>query len=958
MKLFTTRLAFFMLFSLPEAVFAQFPGCPAVDAGSDQTLTCNQPCATLTATPFNAGATTSYNVSSIPHTPPIAYNEAGGTGVSVGTDDVWSPAISLPFNFCYFGVSYNTCTISSNGAIKFGTSYANNSVGYTNLGGVPSTSLTSRGDIFGVGHDIDPTVAGTVTWYVVGTAPCRIFVVSYNNLGHFSCTSMRSTHMMVLYETTNVIDVYIARKDVCTTWQSGYGIVGIQNPSGTVGYAAPGRNATPAWSVPSSSPEAWRFTPSGAPIYSVEWFQGATSLGTTNSISVCPTAATTYTAKATYTACDGTVIVTTDDVIVNPDPSAPSGSETANTPSSCTGSDGSTTIAGSGGAGSYTYSIDNGANFQASGTFSGLSPGTYTIQIKDVNGCIGSVNITISNNAAFDLVLGTISDVSCNAANDGSAVTSVTGGSSPITYTLNAGAPLSNGNFTALAAGSYTVVATDNNGCTDTETFTINEPTAVIGNFVTSSSASCSAANGQFEVSGSGGTGSLSYSMDNGANTQATGVFQNVSGGSYTVLITDANGCSTTVQASVNTINNLTAVLVSNTDVSCFGLQDAQAILNGVGTPGPYTFALVGGTFQSNNTFINLGVGTYNYVVQDASGCMDTVQVTIDQPTVLSAQNNGPFSICQNGSVSMTATASGGTSPYAFTWSNGLPNGATQVVTPTQTTTYIATITDNNGCVVTTNVQVNIIPPPAINAGSDQTICAGQTVVLSGSGGVTYNWSNGVVNGQAFSPGTTTTYTVTGTDANGCTNTDNITVTVLPLPQAGINATTPTTGYPGLTVTFANSSTNANAYSFDYDNGNTHNTTQVSETPSSTFNAPGIYTVVLTASNGYCSDTATTLVIINPYLPVSIVVPNIITPNGDHENDEFFIRLENAADLYVLIVNRWGEKVAEITDVNGKWDGTIKGNDASEGVYFFTYTVKGLDGSETEGQGFVELIRK
>lgn len=954
MKLTTNWLAILLLMITPTVVFAQFPGCPSVDAGTDQTLTCSQSCATLTATPFQAGATTSYGVSAIPHTPPIAYNAPGGTGVSVNTDDVWSPQITLPFQFCYYGQSYTTCKIGSNGSIKFGT-YAPTSQPWSFSASCPSTALTSAGDIFGVYHDIDPSVCGNIKWYLIGTAPCRIFVVSYDNICHFSCNSLLSRHMMVLYETTNVIDVYVELKETCSSWNSGNAIIGIQNPAGTVGIAAPGRNTSPIWTV--NTPEAWRFTPTGAPIYSVEWFQGATSLGTTNPMTVCPSGATTYTAKATYTACDGTVIVTTDDVLVTPNPAAPSGSETANVPSSCAGNDGSTTVQGSGGAGGYTYSIDNGVSYQASGTFSGLSPGTYTVRVKDANGCEGTVTVTITNNSTFSLVLGTVNNVSCNGLNDGSINATVTGGTSPFQFVLNGGTAQSNGTYTSLTAGSYTLVATDQNGCTDTETFSITQPTAVTGSFVTSSPASCSAADGQFEVTGSGGTGTISYSINNGTTNQSSGVFTNVAGGTYSILVSDANGCSTTVQASVNIVNNLTALLLSNQDVSCAGLQDGSASLTGSGTPGPYTYEVVGGTFQSNNTFTNLAAGTYEFVVQDPAGCMDTVEVTIDQPSVLTASNNGPFSICPNGSVSMTASALGGTAPYTISWSNGLPNGPTQVVNPTQTTTYIATVTDDNGCTTTTPVIVNLLSSPAINGGVNQTICIGQTVTLNGTGGVTYTWSNGVTNGQAFSPNATGTYVVNGVDANGCSNTDTVTVTVLPLPVAGVNATTTTSGYPGLTVTFSNSSTNATNYSFDFDNGDTHSTTQVGETPSSTFNIPGTYQVILTASNGYCSDTASQIVVIIPYLPVSIVVPNIITPNGDHENDEFFLRLENVSELYVLIVNRWGEKMAEITEVNGKWDGTINGHEASEGVYFYRYEVKGLDGSTTTGQGNIELIR-
>jgi gliding motility-associated-like protein len=954
MKLTTNLLTLLAL--LPLHIFAQFPGCPSVDAGADQTLTCNQGCANLTATPFQAGATTSYSVSAIPHTPPIAYNATGGVGVSVGTDDVWSPPVNLPFSFCFYGSNYTSCTIGSNGSIKFGSANAGAYQSWSFTASLPNTALAPVGDIFGVYHDIDPTVAGTVKYYLLGTAPCRILCVVYNNLGHYSCTSLRSTFMMVLYETTNVIDVYVQEKQLCTSWNGGAAIVGIQNPAGTAGIAAPNRNTTPNWSV--STPEAWRFTPSGAPIYSVEWFDGATSLGSNTTITVCPTAPTTYTAKATYTACDGTVIVTQDDVLVTPDPATPSANEISNTPSSCTGANGSVTVQGTGGSGSYTYSIDNGNTYQASGSFSGLAPGNYSVFVQDGNGCTGAVSVTIAQVGSIDLSIASTQNISCNGGNNGSVTTAVSGGTSPFSYSLNGLAGQASGNFTNLSVGNYSIVVTDDNGCTDTETFSITEPTVLTGAFVTSSAASCSASDGDLEVSGSGGTGTLSYSIDNNATTQSSGVFSNLAGGSYTILITDANGCSTSVQGSVNIVNNLTAILVNNTDVSCNGSQDGTALLNGSGTTGPYTYALVGTpTFQSNPSFTGLGVGTYNYVVMDPSGCTDTVMVTISQPAVLTIQNNGPFTICQNGSVSMTVNASGGTSPYVYSWSNNLPNGASNVVNPTQSTTYTATVTDDNGCTQSTQIQVTVSPPPTINAGVDQTLCIGQTITLSGSGGVTYTWNNGVSNGVAFSPSTSGVYVVTGTNAAGCSNTDTVLVNVLSVPVAGVNATTTVSGYPGLQVTFANSSQNATGYNFDFGNGSSFPTSQITATPSSTFNSPGVYTVVLTATNGYCSDTAEVQVYIIPYQPLSVIVPNIFTPNGDNDNDVFFIRLENAVSIEIIIVNRWGEYVATISDLQGSWDGKINGNEASEGVYFYKYTAKGLDGTTQTGHGNIELLR-
>jgi gliding motility-associated-like protein len=353
-------------------------------------LQCNQLSTNLTATPFNVGETTSYGVSSIPHAPPIAYNAAGGTAVSVNTDDVWSGVINLPFPFCFFGQTYNSCLIGSNGAISFNTASAGAYHPWPFSASVPSTALTSAGNIFGPYHDIDPSVAGTVRWYLLGQAPCRTFIVSYNNLGHYDCTNLRSTHMMVLYETTNIIQVFVNNKQTCNGWNSGNTVIGIQNPAGTVGYTPPGRN-TGNWTV--TSPEAWQFTPSGAPIYSaVQWFNGPTLVGTGNTVSVSPVGTTTYTARTTYTRCDGLQIPVEDDVTVTYD-----GVVVSVTPSNTFACAGATTTltASSPTATNYVWSPGG-----MTGPVVNVSPGsttTYTVTASNtVNGCSATASGTVT----------------------------------------------------------------------------------------------------------------------------------------------------------------------------------------------------------------------------------------------------------------------------------------------------------------------------------------------------------------------------------------------------------------------------------------------------------------------------------------------------------------------------------------------------------------------------------
>lgn len=370
---------------------AQGTGCPQVDAGSDQTIPCSATSATLNASAFNVGETTTYGVTSIPHAPPIAYNAGGGTGVSVNTDDVWSGVINLPFPFCFFGQTYTSCIVGSNGAISFNTSAAGGYHPWPFSASVPSSALSQAGNIFGVYHDIDPSVAGSVRYYILGQAPCRTFIVSYNNLAHYDCTNLRSTHMMVLYETTNVIQVFVNNKSTCGGWNSGNTLIGIQNPAGTVGYTPPGRN-TGSWSV--NTPEAWQFTPTGAPIYStIEWFQGVTPVGTGATVTVNPTGpSTTYTARTTYTRCDGLQIPVEDDVVVNYD-----GVTVDVTPSNAFACSGSITTLTASSPTATSYSWSPGGLTGAVVDVSPTSTTTYTVTATNAaNGCTATASATVS----------------------------------------------------------------------------------------------------------------------------------------------------------------------------------------------------------------------------------------------------------------------------------------------------------------------------------------------------------------------------------------------------------------------------------------------------------------------------------------------------------------------------------------------------------------------------------
>jgi hypothetical protein len=274
-------------------------------------------CVNLEATYLQLNQTTNYTVQNIPYAPPYQF-KCLQNPVNVSVDDIWSQTINLPFNFCYYGTNYNKCLISSNGVLTFDTTtYAPG--GFSNwsfASNLPSSSLFLN-SIFGVYHDIDPSKGGQIGWELITlNTGCRALVASWSDIPMYStsCNSILYTGMIVLYENTNVIEVYIKDKSVCSTWNSGNAIVGLQNATGTQAVVAPNRNGLDSdWTV---SNEAWRFVPSGPSITTVKWFEGSgttgTVVGTTPVISVCPTATTTYTAEVTYALCSGTTLKEVD----------------------------------------------------------------------------------------------------------------------------------------------------------------------------------------------------------------------------------------------------------------------------------------------------------------------------------------------------------------------------------------------------------------------------------------------------------------------------------------------------------------------------------------------------------------------------------------------------------------------------------------------------------------------
>jgi gliding motility-associated-like protein len=339
---------------------------------------------------------------------------------------------------------------------------------------------------------------------------------------------------------------------------------------------------------------------------------------------------------------------------------------------------------------------------------------------------------------------------------------------------------------------------------------------------------------------------------------------------------------------------------------------------------------------------------TVSYTLNGCTSSLTSAVVTVNPNIPVDAGVN--VSVCQGGQVTLTATGTPNN-----VWSGGISDGV--AFSPIQTTTYYVTGTSASGCITTDSVFVTVNNNPTINAGTPLTVCIGDQIVLQGSGAGTngtYTWSNGVIDGQPFTVNGTQTYTLTGTDANGCEGTATVLVTGLPIPVAQFTAN-PTIGDIPLTVDFSNTSQNATDYSWNFGNGEV-SIVQNLNNQQSVYTTFGEYTVWLIASNGICADSMSALITAtaNPW----IFVPNVFTPNGDDANEIWMIDTKNMETIDLIIVNRWGNLMTKIEDLNGSWDGkTPDGSDATDGTYFYKYTAKALNGEEFSGHGFLTLIR-
>jgi len=551
------------------------------------------------------------------------------------------------------------------------------------------------------------------------------------------------------------------------------------------------------------------------------WSNGAT----TQSIDV--NASGSYSVTVTSAAgCSATSAATS--VTVN---ALPAATVTAGGPTTfCEG--GSVTLSASAGA-SYLWS--NGATTQSIAV---SASGSYSVTVTNANGCSAT-------SAATSVTVNALPVATITA---GGPTTFCAGGS--VTLTASAGSSYlwSNGATTqsieVSASGSYSVTVTNANGCSATSAATSVTVDALPAATVTAGGPTTFCEGGSVTLTASAGS---SYLWSTGATTQSIDVYAS---GSYSVTVTNANGCSATSAATSVTVDALPVPAVTAGGPATFCEGGSVTLTASAGSS--YLWSN-GATTQSIDVTAS---GSYSVTVTNAAGCSATsaaTTVTVQALPAATITPSGPTTFCEGGSVTLSASTGS-----SYLWSNG---ATTQSIVVNASGSFSVTVTNANGCSAAsaaTSVTVNALPVATVTAGGPTTFCSGGSVTLTASAGSSYLWSNGATT-QAINVTSSGNYSVTVTNAAGCSATSTATtVTVNALPAATITAGGATTFCEGGSVTLTASA----GASYLWSNGAT--------TQSIVVNASGSYSVTVTNASGCSATSAATGVTVNPLPTPSI----------------------------------------------------------------------------------------
>ena len=444
----------------------------------------------------------------------------------------------------------------------------------------------------------------------------------------------------------------------------------------------------------------------------------------------------------------------------------------------CGASNGSITLGlVTGGVGADEFNINGGA-FGAANSFSGLVAATYTIGVRDDNGCTYTTQITVGNSGGPSAITATITNATCGLSNGSITIDNVTGGAGSYQYSLDGVTYSSTNTFTNLSATNYTIYVQDGNLCGYSEPFVITQtagPTDIDSVVV---NATCDAANGSVDITAvNGGVVNYQYNFNN-LGLSTTTLYSGLIAGTYPLIVVDGNNCNYNTTITIGGTPAITAITSNVINEACGQLNGSINITAVTGGTSTYQYSINGGALGASSSFTGLSVGSYTIGIEDAAGCTYSEVVLVagtSGPSAVSSTVTDAGCSVATGSIVINSVT-GGSPSYSY-GINGGTVGASNTFTGLGANTYTIEVVDANLCTYTTTLTVNTLGGPTSATTSQvNTTCGnanGSITVDAVVGGTSpYQYS---INGGGFGPGNSfasltasTTYTISLVDANNC----------------------------------------------------------------------------------------------------------------------------------------------------------------------------------------------
>lgn len=652
-----------------------------------------------------------------------------------------------------------------------------------------------------------------------------------------------------------------------------------------------------------------------------------------------------YTPKA-FGQCAGVVI----DMVI-----------TSQTDVLCNGaSTGEVTLDATGGTAPYTFTWAAPVS-TVEDTVSNLAAGTYYITVTDAIGCDTLDSIIITQPPPLVVTAGS-TPATCGSA-DGTATAVGSGGVGPYSYTWW---PIGGSAATAtgLVQGDYQVTIIDANLCTDTYLVTVDAVGGPVLTQVSATGVTCNGSiDGEATVGASGGSGNYSFTWNPGALTG--NVQTGLAAGDYSVTVQDGAGCTDNITVTITEPAQINLSPANVTPATC-GMSDGDVGVFVSGGTGPFTYTWTP-NIGSTQVVNNVSSGLYNVLVTDANGCTETTNIVVPDATGPSVSLVSSTDVSCFGANDGTATvsATGGTAPYTYQWNPTGGSAATATNLPGGE--YQVLVNDANGCLGFTYVTIASANEIVINSTVVDEDCGSDNggifaFASGGAGGLTYLWSPGGQTSTSLVNLENGNYSLTVTDFDGCTATENYVISVVYDPTNPNN--------PDITVS---PDTAIYLFAGEQQQITAGGAVNYTWSPSAGLSCDNCPNPVVTASTeayytvtGYnadnCFDTSYVHIIIK--VPCAdMFVPNSFSPNGDGLNDELRVLGTCITNYEYSVFDRWGKRIFYM-DSDSEiqyWNGKINGEPVMVGSYPFVFKVQFYNDADEEFDyeetGILKIVR-